>query len=183
MRRLTLPLIVSACILALAGLVAGSRGTTAQQGTPGATSAHPVVGAWLLNTNPSNPHNPLSVAVFSPDGTYQESDADGSDGAGTWQATGADTAILTFVIPQQDNKGNAAGFVRIRATVTVAADGASFTAPYTLELVDASGKSSGQLGPATATGTRITAEAPGTPVGPIPPEQPSGTPGAGTPPA
>lgn len=178
MRRFVLPLVVSACILAFAGLVAGLPRATAQQGTPAATGGNPLVGAWILNTNPSDPHNPVSAVVFSPDGTYQQLDAGGSAGAGTWQATGADTAILTIVFPQQDAKGNAAGILRVRASISVAADGASFTAPYTLEFVDASGKSSGQLGPGTATATRITAEAPGTPVGPIAPESPAGTPPA-----
>lgn len=174
-RAFVLFALVGLLILALVGFHGAAPEATAQQGTPGAQT-DPLVGAWLLKTNPSDPTNPLSVATFNRDGTYQQDDAVGS-GAGTWQATGPNTAILTIIFPQQNEKGQAAGILRVRATVTVAADGASFTAPYTLEFVDASGKSSGQLGPGMATATRITAEAPGTPVGPIPAE----TPAAGTP--
>ena len=58
------------------------------------------------------------------------------------------------------------GAFRIRASIEVAADGQSFTASYTLELLDpATGEGMGEYGPGTATGTRLMAEAPGTPVG------------------
>ena len=175
-RLFALVTVAGLVVLAVVGLSEHGPVATAQEGTP-VLQADTLIGAWLLTTNPRDPTNPLSVAIFNRDGTYHESDADGSNGAGTWQATGPQTAILTIVYPQQTAQGQAAGIVRIRAAITVAADGASFTAPYTLEIVDAAGTSTGQLGPGMATATRITAEAPGTPVGPIP----SGTPPAGTP--
>lgn len=46
----------------------------------------------------------------------------------------------------------------------MAADGQSFTSPYTNEVVDPSCTSSGEIGPGTAEGTRIEVEGPGTPV-------------------
>lgn len=59
--------------------------------------------------------------------------------------------------------------IKVRASVTTDADGNSFTAPYTIEFIGPNGKSTGQLSPVTATATRIMAEAPGTPMGTVPP--------------
>ena len=50
----------------------------------------------------------------------------------------------------------------------VAADGQSFEGNFTFEIVDAeTGEGMGQYGPGTVTGTRMVAEAPGTPVGTV----------------
>lgn len=166
--------------LTAALIVAPLPGATAAQATPTTTSS-PLVGAWELQTQTGNPSHPPSVAVFHPDGTYYESDADGSDGAGAWQMTGPTTAILTIVFHGTDEKGGYVARIVVRATVTLDASGNSFTAPYTIEFITPDGKSTGQLGPVTATATRIMAEAPGTPVGPLPPNGvplPGATPGA-----
>lgn len=167
-RILSLAALLVGLFLTAALLVAPMHGATAAQATP-VTASSPLVGAWELQTQAGNPSNPPSVAVFHPDGTYYESDANGSDGAGTWQMTGPNTAILTIVFHGTDEKGNYVALIKVRATVTIDASGNSFTAPYTLEFVTPGGKSTGQLGPVTATGTRIMAEAPGTPVGTVPP--------------
>lgn len=167
-RTLSLAALLVGLFLTAALIIAPSQRAGAAQATP-TTATSPLVGAWELQTQTGNPSHPPSVAVFHPDGTYYESDADGSDGAGAWQMTGPNTAILTIVFHSTDQKGNYAGEAKVRAAVTLDASGNSFTAPYTIELISPDGKSSGQLGPVTATGKRIVAEAPGTPVGPVPP--------------
>lgn len=167
-RTLSLVALLVGLVLTAALLVTPGSSAGATQATP-TMATSPLVGAWELQTQAGNPANPPSVAVFHPDGTYYESDADGSDGAGTWQMTGPTTAILTIVFHGTDAKGNYVARIVVRATVTVDASGTSFTAPYTIEFITPAGQSTGQLGPVTATGTRIVAEAPGTPVGPVPP--------------
>ena len=152
--------------LALVGLVGPGR-AGARQATPVVTqtSVHPIVGSWMLDSDPA-PDNVLSLSVFHADGTYTEFDPeDGSTGAGAWASTGDNTAILTIVFLDADDDGSAAGQATVRATIEVAADGQTFTASYTLEFTDPNGTSTGEFGPADATGTRIVAEAPGEPVG------------------
>jgi len=57
------------------------------------------------------------------------------------------------------------GLGMVRANVEVAADGQTLTASYTLELIDpVTGEGAGEIGPGSVAGTRIVAEAPGTPV-------------------
>jgi hypothetical protein len=101
----------------------------------------------------------LSIAVFTADGTYHEVDPDGTSGLGAWRATGETTMDLTILYPGED------GTTHIRATVEMAADGQSFIASYTFELVGIDGISTGEYGPGEAAGTRLAIEAPGTPVG------------------
>ena len=84
-----------------------------------------------------------------------------SSGSGSRQ--GENSANMTFT--SSDPEG---GSYSIRAAVEVAADGQSFTAPFIFEVIDpASGEASGQYGPGVATGTRLVAEAPGTPIAPV----------------
>ena len=103
---------------------------------------------------------PESV-VFSADGGYVDVDSEGTVLLGVWEPTGDTTANLTITAYDQEE-----GAFRIRASFEVAADGQSFTASFTFELLDPkTGDGMGQYGPGTATGTRMVAEAPGTPVG------------------
>lgn len=150
-------------ILALLPPAQGRAGG-ASYGTP-STASSPLVGAWVVTLNPAQPRQPPAVVIFTSDGLVHQSNADGTDGAGSWQATGARTAILTLVFPQTDAHGAFRGTRIVRAAVTVSADGRRFTSDNTQEFVDASGHSTGQLGPGHAAGTRIVPSAPGTPVG------------------
>jgi hypothetical protein len=165
-------------VLALFVLTTSAIGPAAlaQDASPGAMAEHPLVGAWLLDTSGEETGNPSSDIIFHADGTYVESDVDGV-GIGSWEPTGDQTGAATFLFHQAGEDG-AISTVKIRATVEVAADGLSFTATYTLEFVGADGTSSGELGPGTATGTRITVEPEGTPVGPLGPP-PGASPGPG----
>lgn len=149
---------VIAALLALAGL--GMRaGAAAQEATP--TQGHPLVGTWIADTDPEDPTNPQDAFLFSADGGYIEVDANGDISLGAWQATGATTAILTIVGDQGDDEGNSYGTFILRASIEVGADGNSFTAEYTAEIIQPDGTSLGEAGPGQATGVRVTVEGPG----------------------
>ena len=166
MKRSTLFLSValSGMLVVLGVLAVGmvGRGASAQDAT---TEGHPLVGTWIANTDPAEGSVPHDVFIFDSDGTYIEQDADGATQLGAWAATGPTTATLTVVaFEAEDEDGTVVSSYKIRATIEVGADGNSFTAQYTLEFIDSDGTSTGEVGPGTATGTRLVVEAPGTPV-------------------
>jgi len=141
-------------------LIGGMTIATAQNSTGDDYSGHPLVGSWLLHTDPE-PGAPPSSVVFSSDGAYIEVDGEGGTVIGAWEPTGDNTANMMFTGYDSDGSG-----FRVRASIEVAADGQSLTASYTSELIDpATGNGSGEYGPADATGTRLTVEAQGTPIG------------------
>lgn len=152
MRRVRLVLLAAVVLLGVF-LIDGSS-IAAQESD---LAEHPLVGSWILDTDTENPENPPSLAIFSSDGTYLEVDVDGT-GAGVWDATGDQTADLTFSFHDE-----AGGMGIVRASLEVTDD--ELTATYTLEFVDADGTSSGEIGPGTAAGTRMEVEPMGTPVG------------------
>jgi hypothetical protein len=179
-RFLGLVILVAALVgLARLGL---APATAAQDGTPAAGPAgHPLVGAWAIDIDvavPGDTGAPSVLAAFGADGTYQQVTGDGAVGVGAWQPTGPNTAVMTFheLVP-----GSRGGTTTVRVAITVAADGQGFDATYTLELTGMAGAPAGQFGPGRAKGTRIAAEGPGTPVGPL--SALEGGPPAGTPPA
>ena len=159
MRRSTLMLLST--VLAFVALFAGGRAVAiAQTSTVPDYSGHPLVGSWLLHTDPE-PGAPPSTAVFSSDGAYIEVDGEGGTVIGAWEPTGDTTANMMFTGYDPDGSG-----FRIRASIEVAADGQTLSATYTLEFIDpATGNGSGEYGPVDATGTRLTVEPMGTPVG------------------
>jgi hypothetical protein len=166
MPRLSL---LAVLVVALVGLVALGRapGSAAQDGTPAAgTAGHPLVGAWVLDTDADDPTNPPTLASFAADGVYTQVDADGSVGLGAWEATGPDTADLTFHGLEAEG-GRYGGMVTIRAAIEVAADGQTLAATYTLEFVGPEGRGTGQYGPGRVTGTKVGVEPMGTPQGPL----------------
>jgi hypothetical protein len=160
MRR-TLVLFLSAVVL-LGTLVVGGGALAAQDAE---FADHPLVGAWELYADVGDGEgaNCPSQVVFTDEGAYVDVDCDGVVVIGTWEPTGDTTANLTFTSIDAEGGG-----YRVRGAVEVAADGQSFTAPFTFELIDpSSGEGSGEYGPGTATGTRLVTEAPGTPIGSI----------------
>ena len=164
MRRVSL--LVSLVAVVLLGLVAIRQAPTitAQDATPIA-AGHPLVGAWRLDTDAVDPANPLSLAVFSSDGTYTEAAVDGF-GVGVWTPTGPTSAALTIIEQSPGDGSQPAIHNTVRGTVEVAPDGQSFTATYTLQFNpnEMPMMPTGELGPGTATGTRITVEPMGTAV-------------------
>jgi hypothetical protein len=180
MRRRALWVLPFAALLLASLFLPGRAGAPAgaQSGTPVPTTAgHPLVGAWVLDVDVADPNNPPALAIFSSDGTYQQADADGSDGYGVWVPTGPESADVTIVFNEQQN-GAFAGTAKVRASVALDGSQTSFTAPYTIEIIEPDGTSSGELGPATARGVRIESEPMGTPVGTIPAMEPAATPAA-----
>jgi hypothetical protein len=123
-------------------------------------AAHPLVGAWML-TDTSDPEGGQFLASFSSDGIYQQSEDNGA-GFGAWEPTGATSAALTLVILATEEEGG--GTITVRATIEVGADGQTLTADYTIEATG-EGAPPGEFGPGSVTGTRITVEPMGTPVG------------------
>ncbi|MDQ3043962.1 MAG: hypothetical protein M3R06_02250 [Chloroflexota bacterium] len=161
MRRISLALALLAVMIS--GLIAGGgAATVAQEAT---TADSTLVGTWLLDTDVEITDDPPSVIRFSADGGYVQVEAEGFVTLGVWEASGDGTATLTIVSPGTGEEGAFEGTTVIRATIEVDASGDAFTAQYTLEFIAPDGTSDGQYGPGTATGTRITVEAPGTTVG------------------
>jgi plastocyanin len=126
-------------------------------------AGHPLVGAWLLDTDTADPSNPPTLATFSSDGIYTQLEPESAPGVGAWETTGAQTEDMNFHEIFPDEQGG--GMTTIRAAIEVAADWQSVTATYTLEFVDAGGTATGQYGPGQVSGTRIAVELMGEPVG------------------
>jgi hypothetical protein len=170
MHRRTIPVTVALTVLALMAL--GSPGVAKEAKK---AAVHPVVGAWLLDTDVQVPDNPPATAMFSSDGTYIQTDGTGT-AIGAWKPTGPSTADLTFIFYPSDSSGLTG---TLRASIEVSEDGQALTATYTGEFVAPDGTSTQELGPGTAAGTRLAVEPMGTPVGPLtPPEPPSAGPSA-----
>lgn len=170
MRRLAI--LVSVVLSVLIGMVAASPGlsTVAQEGT-----GHPVIGAWLADVDTNDPENAPSLFIFHDDGTYLQTDPDGSNGIGAWEETGPNTAALTALFHNQEETGDFAGTAKVRASVEVDESGDALTAEYTLDFMDPDGASSGEMGPGMASAQRITVEPMGAPVAPMEMEE-AGTP-------
>ncbi len=170
MRRMTM--LLSAVVM-LGIVLVGGGALVAAQDTD--YSDHPLVGSWAVDIDPEDPENPLEMSTFFPNGTMIDSAPDGTNGHGVWEPTGDTTATVTFYLFFEDGYQ-----LVVRASVEVAPDGQSFTTPYTNEFIEASGESSGEIGPGMAEGTRLELQAPGTPVASFEEffGEPAGTPGA-----
>jgi hypothetical protein len=165
MRR---PLVSLSVVVVMLGLLATfGFSTTARQATPVAMDEHPLVGTWLLDTNVDDPENAPEVTIFTADGAYISVDAEGFPNHGVWEASGERSAALTIVSPGLEDEGTFAGTFMVRAAIEVDETGDAFTARYTGEFVGPDGTGTGEYGPGTATATRITVEAMGTPAGPL----------------
>ena len=149
--------IMSVLVVALVGLMAASRGglgAAAQEATPGALAAHPIVGTWHWPNDPANPADD-SYGIFFADGSYLEvTKADNVGvGVGAWKATGpravdvltvfqdvdpgpaiepgTATFLLSLTVDETGNALAGSGDLQTRApdgTVTFEASGWQFTA-------------------------------------------------------
>jgi hypothetical protein len=151
--------LVFSAVVSLLTLLGGGGVLTAQDAAPADYSDHPLVGSWTVDSDPDDPENPVEMATIFPNGTMIDSAADGTNGHGLWEPTSDTSAIVTFYLFFEDGVQ-----LVIRAEVEVAADGQSFTAPYTNEFIEPTGASSGEIGPGMAEGRRLELQAPGTPV-------------------
>lgn len=142
-------------------LIAGRGSLVSAQDASGFAD-HPLVGTWqmIIDSGDGADTDCPNEAVFTSDGAYIDVSCDYSVTVGAWEPTGDNTAILT--IYQLDDEG----LFLIRAAITVADDGASFTAEWTFEMVDpATGEGTGEYGPGTVSATLRVAEGPGEPIG------------------
>ena len=163
MRRLVTLLSVLV-LVAIGGLAVGG-GATAQDATPVAATQHPLVGAWLLDSDVDDPANALEVDIATADGGWIAVEPDGAVQLGAWAGSGDQTADLTLWSGVPAEEGG--GMFIVRASIDVAEDGQSFTAEYTFEVVGADGATmgEGEYGPGRASATRLSAEPMGEPVG------------------
>lgn len=107
---------------------------TTQEATPGATAAHPVVGAWILPAVRATPNT--GYAIFHADGTYMEENPDTGTGLGVWRATGERSGELINKWPNINTEGGTygPGTSTLRVTFAVDADGMSYNGEYQLDL-------------------------------------------------
>jgi len=176
---LRVSVLVSIVAVVLLGLVfTGGRGTTAQDATPAALAGHPLVGAWIIDSE-VGASDPPSITVLGADGTAIDTTAEGAS-AGTWEATGPRTATLILVgVFEEEGFG---GSYFIRADIEVDAAGETFEGPYTYTVVGADGTVL-ESGADSARGARLrvpAADAMGTPLAGFPTWTPA-TPEVGTP--
>lgn len=142
------------------GIVAAGRRTADAQDC--GVASHPAVGSWRVHRERENSTYPVELMILSADGAVLDFGAfSGATGVGRWEPTSADAATVSFTVVT-----NGPAYIVIRASVAFAPDGQSFTGSYTDEMVfdPEHGGTSGEIGPGVVTGTRMTAEAPGTPV-------------------
>jgi hypothetical protein len=128
---------------------------------------HPLVGAWLVEPDTAHPSAERDQTTVFSDGTIRDVSKIGH-GTGVWRSTGASSADVTTRYPMRDPAGAFLGFLTVRGQVTVAPGGMSFAATYTVEVPTAPGVTTGERGAVDASGTRLTVEPMGKPVGPWP---------------
>ncbi len=173
MRRATL--VVSILALVLLGLLAANRSpaTSAQDATP--MAGQEFVGSWRLTVAEAQAPPFLALGTFGADGTVVVSPppvvppsphgpatvVHTSAGHGAWDATGADTAIVTFVLLAADEQGNLFATRTIRASLTLGADGQSLSGVFEATVADPA-ENVMAIDSGVIQATRIIAEAPGT---------------------
>ena len=132
------------------------------------------VGSWQVTATDSPGPPNVSLGTFGADGTVVASPPpvfppQGSSGGesiftsaghGAWDATGADTAVITFVVLTADSQGQPLLTVTISANLTLGADGHTFNGEGIRTFADPGGNVV-MTEPAIVEGARIVAEAPG----------------------
>lgn len=174
MRR---PAILVATVTVL--LITLAQGALASERLRSGSAGHPLVGTWIVDTNTQDTQDPLALLTIAGDGTVRLTDCCNAPAAGAWAPSSTRTADATILLPWFDEDGFI-GFNIVRGDVVVSADGESLTATYTMDIPDREGGTSGQLGPGSATGVRVSVEAMGEPVAalpvPVPDEAPAASP-------
>jgi len=149
---------LSAVVLLGALLIGEGRFVTAQEIE---MADHPARGSWTVASDPGDAEYSPRLAILSADGGAFFVSGYETTGVGAWEPTSDTGANVTFTVvtdgPAQ---------IVIRASIEVAPDGQSFTGSFTNEAIfdPVGGGTSGEIGPGTLAGTRLAAEAPGTPV-------------------
>ncbi len=168
--------IIAVLVIAAMGFVGASHaglGAAAQDATPAALAAHPFVGTWRWDNDPTDPADD-SYGIFSADGSYLEvtKPTNVGVGVGTWIPTGERTAdALTIFQDTDPSEAFAPGTATFLLSLTVDEAGQTFSGTGDLQVRDVSGVVTFEAAGWTFTGTRVT-------VTPLPD---FGTPVAGTP--
>ena len=168
-------------LIAALAAASGAVGTRAQA-DPIPPAGQGFVGSWRVSVTgiPGAPVFPVLSTYMADSTTIHHGPAVqpappgspfrfiyGSSGHGVWEATGADTAVVTFVVLNSDEHGNALGTLTVSGTQRLEAGGDAFTGRYVLTTADPAGGVLSTFS-TTAEATRIRVE-------------PTGTPEAGTP--
>ena len=157
---------ISSILALLLMSVVAAPAAMAQDTDATSPAGHPLVGAWLVDTNADDSNDPPARVILGADGTLLQVGG-GQVAIGAWEPTGEQTGALTLTAQMADADG-AISTAIVRATLEASEDGLSWTAQTTWEYIGPDGVSSGQVGPVAATATRIAVE----------PMVPSASPGA-----
>lgn len=163
------PLVAGAAAGAVA-MFAGARSLAAQEGA-GATTAHPLVGAWFVAVTYETeaPAALTNLATFTADGNLLVANAGQlpnvppgaglvfTEGHGAWEATGERTAQATSVYLTVNQSGGIASVNTARATIEVDASGDRYTGEASLSIAGPDEGDTVEMF-ATIDATRITVE-------------------------
>lgn len=168
MRRF--PIILSVLAVVLLGVVATTRGgsTGAQE-----TASPNLAGSWRVVISFPDGRTVFALSTYGADGTVISSGLPAQPapagappgvvfvgpGHGTWEATGSDTANVTYIHLRASSEGQPLGTLTIRATITLSDDGQTFDGELDTTLADPAGTTLASF-TATVQATRIAAEAP-----------------------
>lgn len=149
---------LSAAVLLAAAVIGGGHAATAQNPS---LANHPAVGAWTVHRDPELTTAGAEQLVLAADGTAIDVGLYQTTSVGVWEPTGASTATVTLTAEVQNGPGN----IVIRASITVAPDGKTFSGTFTSQITfdPEHNGTSGEIGPGKVTGARMVAQAPGTP--------------------
>lgn len=155
MRRLSIILLLAAAMLGTVG--GGSHATFAQDIE---MDNHPAVGSWIITSDLDDAEYFPRLVILSGEGAAFFVSGSQTMGVGAWEPMDETTAAVSFTVVT-----NGPPQIVIRAGFEVAPDGQSSTGTFTTEAIfdPVGGGSSGEIGPGTLDGTRLVAEAPGTP--------------------
>lgn len=156
-----------------AGLVAATAAAPRRVAAQDDAAGSNLVGSWRVALSFADGRTIGGLATHGADGTVVGSGlpvqpsppgaAPGvvfsSLGHGSWEATGADTANITIVHLRANAEGQFLGTLTARQSVTVSADGESFSGELVSTLADPTGAEIATFA-ATLQATRIVAEAP-----------------------
>ncbi len=155
MRRPAIILLLA--IVTIGSLVGGGHLAIAQDSSP---ADHPARGSWNVASDPGDAEYSPRLVILSADGGAMFVSGYATTAIGAWEPAGESTADVTFTVVT-----DGPGQIVIRVSLEVAPDGQTFTGTFTNEIIvdPVGGITSGEIGPGTLSGTRMVAEAPGTP--------------------
>jgi hypothetical protein len=129
-------------------------------GLAAAKKGRTVTGSWTVNAVPAPESGApvfVSLATLTRDGSIVNSGMPGqSTGHGQWVKTGSQFAV-TFIHLLYDVNGQVTGKVKVRASLTVDAQGDEISGPFNTDVFDAGGNPIFSF-EGTVHGTRISVE-------------------------